>query len=293
MVCRDEHGTLRAFINACKHKGARIAEGFGQSTRLVCKFHGWTYTNDGALYHRPQEACFNQAGKDCNLNQLPVSVQSGLIVVGTHSGIEQNAVDSALAEIEQEFSGFSFENMHSIETRRLEVNANWKLVAGLSHEAYHFATLHRDSVANVLTANAVYDTFGKHSRWAFPMRGIEKLQDKPEAQWPNHIEGAINHTIFPGTVVIKNPEDAQIIRIEPGKTVDTSVIYYTGVCLNKANMESARAAFEFGGEVFEKEDLPAATQCQQGLNATSAPMIIGTNEPVVQFWHKLWKEILK
>ncbi len=79
---------------------------------------------------------------------------------------------------------------------------------------------------------------------------------------------------------------------EPGTAPDSTVIYYSGVCRNIENFENAKATYEFGGEVFEKEDLPIAAQCQKGLAAGLPAIIIGENEPIVQFWHKLWNELL-
>lgn len=292
LVTRDGEGVLRAFVNACAHRGARVAYGRGERLKLSCKFHGWTYALDGTLAGRPKDECFEAADAACGLTVLPVSDRSGLIVVGIDPAMPQSAVDTFLADIETEFSGFGFRDMHAIETRRLEVDANWKLVASLSHESYHFATLHRDSVAAFLHANAVCDTFGRHSRWAFPMKGIERLKQLPEAQWPTTVEGAINHTLFPGTVAITNPEDAQIIRVEPGEHPGHSVIYYTGVCRHPEKIDGARAAYEFGGKVFETEDLPAAAECQQGIAVGREQVFIGRNEPIVQFWHRLWRKEL-
>ena len=293
LVTRDSNGLVRAFINACAHRGARVAHGHGNKPRLTCKFHGWSYGMDGQLAGRPQESCFDKADKKCGLKPLPVSDRSGLIVVGLHPRMPQALVDNHLADIEDQFAGFGFHDMHSLETRRFEVKANWKLIAALSYESYHFATLHRDSVAQWLRANYVYDTFNnKHSRWSFPMKGIEKLKGKDDASLPNAVPGAVSHALFPGTVMITNPEDAQIIRTEPGPTVDTAVVYYTGVCRHKEKMEESRAAYDFGGQAFENEDLPAAIECQQGLAAGRDTIHIGRNEPIVQFWHRLWREKL-
>jgi phenylpropionate dioxygenase-like ring-hydroxylating dioxygenase large terminal subunit len=295
LITRDSNGILRAFINACSHRGAKVAHGHGNKQRLSCKFHGWTYDLDGQLYGRPQEACFENADKKtCGLRALPVSDRSGLIVIGLQASMPQDIVDNHLIDIQDQFAGFDFHEMHSLETRRFEVKANWKLIAALSYESYHFATLHRDSVAQWLRHNFVYDTFNnKHSRWSFPMKGIEKLKEKDETKWPNAIPGAVSHALFPGTVVITNPEDAQIIRTEPGNSVGTSIVYYTGVCRHKEKMEASRAAYDFGGQAFENEDLPAAIECQQGLSASRDTIYIGRNEPVVQFWHTLWRNALR
>lgn len=294
VVTRDNDGKLHAFVNACAHRGAKVAHGCGNKQRLTCKFHGWTYSLDGSFYGRPQDQCFDTAEKNCGLKQLPVSDRSGLIVIGLNPDLSQALIDNHLADIQDQFSGFGFHAMHTLETRRFEVKANWKIIAALSYESYHFATLHRDTVAQWLRPNAVYDTFNnQHSRWAFAMKGTEKLKDKETSQWPDAVPGAVSHALFPGTVVITNPEDAQIIRTEPGNSVDTAIVYYSGVCRHKEKMEASRAAYDFGGQAFEHEDLPAAIECQQGLTTGRDTIHIGRNEPVVQFWHRLWREKLQ
>ncbi|HQQ64407.1 MAG TPA: aromatic ring-hydroxylating dioxygenase subunit alpha [Pseudomonadales bacterium] len=293
VVTRDHDHQLHAMVNACAHRGARVAHGCGNKTRLTCKFHGWSYQHNGQLHARPQDKAFDQPDHHCHLKKLPVSDRSGLVVVGINPAMSQATVDNHLADIEAQFSGFAFGQMHTLETRRFEVNANWKLIAALSYESYHFATLHRDSVAQWLKPNCVHDFFGRHSRWSFAMKGTEKLQKKDRSEWPATIPGAVSHALFPGTVVITNPEDAQIIRTEPGNTPDTSVVYYSGVCRYPENMEASRAAYDFGGKAFEHEDLPAAIECQQGLTRGREKIVIGRNEPVVQFWHRMWREQLQ
>ena len=293
LVTRDSKGVLRAFINACAHRGAKVAHGCGIKQLLTCKFHGWTYALDGSLYSRPQDRCFETAGAGRGLRQLPVSDRSGLIVIGVKPEMRQEIVDNHLAEIEDQFGGFGFHGMHSLETRRFEVKANWKLISALSYESYHFATLHRDSVARFLRHNAIVDTFGKHSRWAFPLKGIEKLKEKEESAWPKVVPGAVSHALFPGTVVITNTEDAQIIRTEPGDSVDTSIVYYSGACRHEERRAESLAAYDFGGQAFENEDLPAAVESQQGLSARTQELLIGSNEPVVQFWRTLWRDMLQ
>jgi len=293
LVARHVDGSLRAFVNACAHRGARIAHGCGISQKLTCRFHGWTYSLDGELRSRPQDACFGKADRHSVLKALPVSDRSGLIVIGLSADIPQQVVDNHLVDIQDQFAGFRFDQMQSLETRRFEVKANWKIIAALSYESYHFATLHRDSVAQWLRPNSVYDTYNdRHSRWSFAMKGTEKLKGKDQSEWPDAVPGAVSHALFPGTVVITNPEDAQIIRTEPGDAVDSSIVYYSGVCLHKERMEAARAAYDFGGRAFEFEDLPVAVECHRGLTAGRDIIHIGANEPVVQFWHRLWREKL-
>lgn len=292
VATRAEDGVLRAFVNACGHRGAQVATGHGQARRLTCSFHGWSYALDGQLAGRPKSDAFAGLDYDARLVALPITDRGGLLVVGASPDVSGQLVDHWLDDIAAQFNGFGFDQVSTIACKRLEVDANWKLVAGLSHESYHFSTLHRDSLSPFMTSHAVADEFGKHSRWAFAMRGIEELLEKDPDDWPTRAPLTMNHTVFPGTVIVVSQKDAQMIRVEPGSRPGHSVIYYLGVCDNPDTLEQSRGAYEFGGKIFETEDLPIAVECQQGLAAGRQTIIIGRNEPIVHFWHRNWNTVL-
>ena len=58
VVARGADGKVRAFRNACRHRGMQVAEGTGCSRAFVCRYHGWTYNLEGALRHVPHEQGF-------------------------------------------------------------------------------------------------------------------------------------------------------------------------------------------------------------------------------------------
>jgi phenylpropionate dioxygenase-like ring-hydroxylating dioxygenase large terminal subunit len=292
LVTRDADGGLHAMLNACAHRGARVATDRGTGRRFTCRSHGWTYDACGVLIARPRAECFDPPDERTRLTRLPVSDRSGLIVVGLDPAMSQSVVDEHLADIELELAGFDFRAVRALGTHRFEVEANWKLVAALSYESYHFATLHRDTVATWFAPNAVHDFFGRHSRWAFARRGTEHLLSQDRAKWPESVPGVLSHALFPGSVLIVTPDDAQIIRGEPGPTPGTSVAWLIGAYRVPEKLEESRAAFEFGLRAFQTEDLPAAEQSQRGLAAGRQTLLIGRNEPVVQFWHRQWREAL-
>jgi nitrite reductase/ring-hydroxylating ferredoxin subunit len=50
LVVRDTAGTVRAFLNVCRHRGNRLCRAeFGNASSFTCAYHGWTYRNDGRL----------------------------------------------------------------------------------------------------------------------------------------------------------------------------------------------------------------------------------------------------
>ena len=49
-ISRDKEGTLKAFVNACSHRGAMLCRHKrGNKTSYTCPFHGWTFGNNGKL----------------------------------------------------------------------------------------------------------------------------------------------------------------------------------------------------------------------------------------------------
>ena len=50
VVVRDAGGVLRAVLNSCRHRGAKICRAdAGTATRFVCPYHGWSFERDGRL----------------------------------------------------------------------------------------------------------------------------------------------------------------------------------------------------------------------------------------------------
>ncbi len=304
LICRNADGELRAFINACRHRGAQVADGNGCAKSLSCPFHGWTYDLDGKLKGRRRDAAFSTANpeqEDTSLTPLPVSDRGGLLTVGLTPAMSQHTVNDFLGDIEAALENFDFASMNSIDTRRFEVNANWKIIVGLSNEGYHFENLHRDSLAPIMSSHGVVDCYGQHTRWAFSLKTILDLAHTPETDWPSEFPGAINHTVFPGTVIVAVPGAAQMIRAEPGPVAGASTVYYSGVftgsddpASNQQLCKAATESFDFGERIFVDEDLHAAEQCQRGIAAGGLPdgVVSGRNEPLITYWYRLWNDKL-
>ena len=49
IVVRGSDGVLRAFANACPHRGSELLDGRGCADRIRCPYHAWTFDLDGKL----------------------------------------------------------------------------------------------------------------------------------------------------------------------------------------------------------------------------------------------------
>ena len=55
LLTRDKDGVLRAFENACRHRGHELLPcgGSAQKRGIVCPYHAWSYRLDGSLLAAP------------------------------------------------------------------------------------------------------------------------------------------------------------------------------------------------------------------------------------------------
>src|SRR6185369_2488647 len=67
VTVRGHDGEVRGFLNACRHRGATLAEGQGNCGRqLRCPYHAWSYGLDGRLIGVPSREEF----QSCNLGDM-------------------------------------------------------------------------------------------------------------------------------------------------------------------------------------------------------------------------------
>lgn len=291
LIVRDGAGGLRAFLNACAHRGARVAAGAGTAQRFTCRYHAWSYGTDGRLAGVPSREMFAGLDLECRgLRPLPVSERCGLLTVGLDEGVD---VEGALEDVADELVGFSYERYQHVETRTFDVAANWKLTVDVNFEGYHFPFLHRETLHPLVTNNSVFDTFGRHCRWAFPARAISAIRDVPEEHWPDRFIGTVVYGIFPSCVLIEGPRSAQLLRVYPGATPGSSVVHLTegshAPVIDEAEREERLAGFAIACQVLRGEDFPAAEECQRGLERGVPEVLVGRNEPLVQHLHRVWQ----
>jgi len=54
LVVRQADGTIRGFLNVCRHRGMKVCRADeGNAPNFTCSYHGWTYDSTGALVSVP------------------------------------------------------------------------------------------------------------------------------------------------------------------------------------------------------------------------------------------------
>ncbi len=210
LVVRGGDGVVRAFRNACRHRGAQLVCGQGREKALVCPYHAWAYGLDGALRNVPHEHGFPGLDKNTRgLVAVTAVERSGVVFVAQQpSPAELADLDDLPALLDPE--------LQLIETSEPETAANWKISAEGFLEGYHIYSTHRETFYPVQFDNLnVVERFGRNSRVTFPYRNINKLRKVEPAQ--RHVAGTLTHVyhLFPNALVATFPQRTLMVVLEP------------------------------------------------------------------------------
>ena len=294
LVVRSSSGDLRAFLNVCRHRGAKVAAASGCGRRsFACPYHAWTYDVDGRLLGMGTRHGFDGLDRAAHgLTPLPVVERHGLIWVRPTPG-EPFDLASLLGDMDSALAPYGWSSYHHHATRVMSRRMNWKLAVDTFLESWHVPVLHRRTVAQVLLGGiAVFDRFGRNLRVIFPLKSIDELRHKAEAEWDLVSRALIIHVIFPNTVLVMASDHLETWRIfpavdDPGQTV-IQVSLYTP---EPGRTDSARAEWDHRLELLlgtvDNEDFAVTEGIQQGLvTGAQTHVTFGRHEPALTHFHR-------
>jgi glycine betaine catabolism A len=149
ILVRGRDRQLRAFLNVCRHRGARVCmERSGASRSLQCGYHAWTYGLDGKLVAAPNLTKMPDIDRT-EYGLIPVPLREWLgyawvCVADEPPSFEDTvigAVDDRLGGADV-IEGWDIESLEVGRRISYDVAANWKLIIENFMECYHCATIH-------------------------------------------------------------------------------------------------------------------------------------------------------
>ncbi|MDR2857816.1 MAG: aromatic ring-hydroxylating dioxygenase subunit alpha [Novosphingobium sp.] len=164
LIVRGKDGEIRAFHNACTHRGTQLVEEeSGRGTNFLCPYHMWNFADDGRLVAAPDFERFALTKAECALPRVAVDVCAGLIFVNLDPHPRQGL---------REFLGAYADELETLPVARAttfheytyEIEANWKITYDNFQENYHLRFVHG------LTGGATVhpdNNFGYPTRYGF------------------------------------------------------------------------------------------------------------------------------
>ena len=293
LVIRGKDGRARAFLNACRHRGAKICNrGSGNTRVFTCPYHAWAYNDQGVLLSRYAAETFGDVDHSTlGLTELDCAERAGLVFVKLTPG-EALDIDTWLGDFCGELEHLKLDSWSIFEQRELD-GPGWKVALDGYLEAYHHNSLHGKTVGQMTVGNLlVLDSYGPHQRLTFGRKSLSELLDKPEAQWQAEKHIRLIHNCFPNLSVSGILGDHCLVsQIFPGREPTSTVTRQTVLVATPPVTAEQRAASElFSAMVLQAvrdEDYAVGRTIQDGLRSgANREFLYGRNEAAVQNYHR-------
>lgn len=299
LVTRDRAGVVRAFLNACRHRGAMVEQARkGQKSLFTCPFHAWTYSAAGDLVAVPMEDQFGSIDKAClGLLELPCVEHLGFLVVHPDPAgvIDTGALFQGIAE---DLESWGWDRYVIGLEQTLDMKMNWKLATDTFGETYHFKRLHKDTLANNFHGDVLsYRSYDRNHRMILCLKSIDGLRDKPEAEWTIQEGGFPVYFLFPNVVVNVGNGRIAVVRVyphpdDPGKSISRMSYYFAPEVLAE-NPEFAIGFSQAFTAVVAAEDYATAETTQRALaSGLLTQVLFGRNEPPLHHYHNVFRQAL-
>ncbi|GAA4077754.1 aromatic ring-hydroxylating oxygenase subunit alpha [Nonomuraea soli] len=155
IVVRGRDDRLRAFLNVCRHRGARLCpEESGEVKRTIrCSYHAWAYDLDGTLVAAPNLVKMPDIDR-VRYGMLPVHLREWLgytwLCLADEPPDFEESVKGAATERLGDPAAIDRYHVDKLALGRrivYDVKANWKLIVENFMECYHCATIHPELTA--------------------------------------------------------------------------------------------------------------------------------------------------
>lgn len=301
IVSRQKDGSVRAMVNACRHRGSTVVrQSVGRRNLFSCPYHGWSYATDGALKAITFDETFGRRpGPDLGLVQLPVAERHGFVWIvedpdghidlDAHLGLGMNEL---LAEY----------GLESYQVWRSEVFAfpqNWKVMLEGLVDGYHVSFVHGATIKPYFYLNMmVIEDFGRHHLTGTPRRAIDGILDQAPGQAPLDDYAVFGNLVSPNTTFVLHPHHIEhwTMYQDPKNT---------GACRAMLRLLIPHAPLDEKGEaIMQKnwsiasaaivnEDVPVGNGIQASAGFPHAgKVMLGLNEVGNQVFHRAWQHYM-
>jgi Rieske 2Fe-2S family protein len=150
LVARGRDGALRAFLNVCRHRGARLCVDESGSVKRAfqCMYHAWTYGLDGKLIAAPNLTSMPDIDRT-EYGLRPVHLRewlgyAWLCLADEPPSFDDDVIGAATERLGSPtaIDNYQVDQLAVGKRVRYEVKANWKLIIENFMECYHCATIH-------------------------------------------------------------------------------------------------------------------------------------------------------
>ena len=181
IVIRQQDGSIKAYPNACLHRGRRLKDYDGRCSEIRCNFHGFAWALDGALADVPARWDFPHVSDDAfHLPEAKVGTWAGFVMINPDPNCQP--LLEFLGGIVDHFAIWDLASSYKEAHVARVIPANWKVVQEAFCEAYHVSGTHPQILPYLGDTNSQVDIWDTFSRVITPGGTPSPLLDYPVSE---------------------------------------------------------------------------------------------------------------
>ena len=292
--CQDE--TLRGFYNVCRHRAHQLLEGSGNTHKIVCPYHAWSYALTGELRHARNSEKVPGFDKSEFCLQ-PVQVDTLCDFVFFNLDLEADSLNNQAPGLEQDLQERlpNLDQMKPLDTFTYgpaAMAANWKVVVDNFLECYHCAPAHPDFATLFDMSSYQMETFSNWSRQLGPDTRAKNTAYALAPDSPNR-SGAFWY-LWPTTTINLLPGEPYLLVLS-FLPLDHERTSFFGHRYGLSDNSQVDAQDHYMNTVLGPEDAALCESVQKGLKSQSYdqgrfivdPDLSGIAEHAVHQFHRL------
>lgn len=246
IIVRTASG-VKAFHNACRHRGVPFAGGTGHAhgnckkSGFVCPFHGWRWNMDGESTQVYGKHMFSERQlQEDDINLIPCRAETFIGCVWINHDDDAPSVRESLGPVATNLEARNLDKMRAEWCYGAELPANWKIAMEAFMEGYHVMQTHPQLQH---AAPMMYDSMYKSPRGPVPIMAEQHLSYRENQELQVNSMALLSEGMA-GMVHEKEVEIARgLIGIEEGLPEDQNMamFHWLGIVMHQISAQlSAR-----------------------------------------------------
>jgi nitrite reductase/ring-hydroxylating ferredoxin subunit len=302
LVVRQADGSVKAFLNVCRHRGATLVpEACGRRPLFNCPYHGWSYSSDGALQRMTFEESFGEApaGIRQGLVPLPIQERHGFIWIVENPDGEIDIADFLGPKMDEVLAQYGLDQWFVYRQHVFDFPQNWKVMMDGLTDGYHVQFLHGKTISPYFYPNMLGgEVCGRHMYWGNPRRAIDQITDQPPGEAPLDRYVIFGNLFTPNSVMVMHPHHIEFWTVYQGADVASCRLHLRYLTPDKEQDERGHEIMEKNWKIatsaIVNEDIPVGNSIQASAGMPFRPKaFLGRNEIVNQLFHRTWRADLE
>jgi phenylpropionate dioxygenase-like ring-hydroxylating dioxygenase large terminal subunit len=221
LIVRQRDGSLKAFHNACLHRGREICERSGHRAQLKCPFHFFTWSLAGELKWVPSKWDFPQIDEArFRLPEVRLEEWNGFVFIN----FDQDAMPLAryIGRMARDWERWDFSNRFKAVHVVKRIRCNWKTAQDIFIEGFHSFASHPQYAVSSPEDSSQLDVYADepHTSRFQTVIGVPAPRLNPQPT-PDEVFDSVCNVALPE--MLPEAIGTEEARLQPGETARAGI----------------------------------------------------------------------